>query len=440
MSTQFVSRFVLPFVLCLVGACGAGSYGPKAVCKPELNAQNLPTTKSLDCGDDACIKVDYNKSASETAMICAPIDALCATIAPTCAMAGKVCKLINGVPTCDFETPVDPCAGYTMCASGTVCKANTNGQPYCDRVSGFPEGASCKVDAECASMKCVSMKCVATCKVDAECATTEWCDSKTNTCQPDLQDGQTVCDRNAQCINGNCDVASGKCLPPVSGTCATDSQCSDALSVAVADRLPILKIRLAGVGLAVAPLGRGALGVDLARCHALHAHALHAGALGVDLAGRAFRETRNAVAVRLAVGVGLAHRARGTHGVPGAGIDRGLEIAGRHAVDQLADLAGHGAGGGDRGAQGIDGSADHGGLAGRLVVVHLDTGVIAAIKRLGRRQVLGVELGLTDGLGAIASGATSANEAQDERQNKTGNKLSTHGLPPRYGLFVSEEF
>jgi len=50
------------------------------------------------------------------------------------------------------------------------------------------------------------------CSDDSNCSSSKWCDiGVTDTCLPDKADGQP-CNRNAQCINGNC--SGGTCQPP----------------------------------------------------------------------------------------------------------------------------------------------------------------------------------------------------------------------------------
>lgn len=223
-------RTVFKMVLTgLLVMSGCDAVGPKANCKQEPNAQGQPTTKSLDCGQqDVCITVMYDAEANDMATICAPLEALCA---PVMCDSGKVCQVVSGIPTCNWiSPPKSPCETWGMtCPSGFHCAVNAGtSQPFCDTTDGFPNGKDCTMDAQCQSAKCVGNKCVAVCENDAGCATTEWCDmAGTKTCKADLADGQTVCGRNAQCVNGNCDTVNGKCLPPVSGTCSTDAQCPD---------------------------------------------------------------------------------------------------------------------------------------------------------------------------------------------------------------------
>lgn len=216
---------------CLLAVVGCDKVGPKANCKQELSAQGQPTVQSKDCITDleVCVSVTYDVQTKETATICAPLNELCSPV--QCA-TGKECHVVNGIPTCDWiSPPKSPCETWGMtCSTGFQCALNSaTNEPFCDSTSGFPNGAACTADAQCQSAKCVGNKCVAACTTDANCATTEWCDTAgTKTCKADLADGQTVCNRPAQCVSGNCDVNTGKCLPMVSGACSTDSQCTDA--------------------------------------------------------------------------------------------------------------------------------------------------------------------------------------------------------------------
>jgi hypothetical protein len=186
-----------------------------------------PTKQSTDCmPNEICVNAVYD--VGDTAMICAPPEALCAPIEADCAAKGKVCAVIMGSPTCTFATPTPgPCESFT-CPANTTCQVNAMNQPFCDSNNGFPNGAACSADTQCQSTKCANSKCVAVCAADSDCATTEWCDiDGSKTCKPDLTDGQTVCKRNAMCAHSNCEITSGTCKPAMSSTCSTDSGCPD---------------------------------------------------------------------------------------------------------------------------------------------------------------------------------------------------------------------
>jgi hypothetical protein len=70
-------------------------------------------------------------------------------------------------------------------------------------------GSVCAIAGDCISGYCEALACAA-CDDDNQCAPTEFCDLSAGVCEDKLPKGAS-CDRDEQCINGDCNNGSNKC-------------------------------------------------------------------------------------------------------------------------------------------------------------------------------------------------------------------------------------
>jgi len=209
----------------LMPACGV----EVAQCRLSDEASEQVLSKSKDCAmGQVCVKSRLSTEEGEPAnLLCAPESNLCMPLIETCAKQGKICSVINGTPTCTFNTPVDMCAALS-CTAGFHCEIGPQG-PFCNQNAGVPNGGACTGDAQCSSQKCgngTPRVCVKSCRNDGECNTNEWCNATASgvlgECLGDLPNDNS-CDRAGQCLSGNC--ASLICKPQPTTTCANDAGC-----------------------------------------------------------------------------------------------------------------------------------------------------------------------------------------------------------------------
>jgi hypothetical protein len=132
------------------------------------------------------------------------------------------CGLLNGDGTCTVAN------GPTICRSG-VCDGNdmkcglANGDGPCTPgTTDVCRSGMCSVNDHCEPL--------GGCNVDADCSAGNWCDESTNTCTPQLANGQPVPTDPGHTapqpiLNGTCNPAAGA-LTCVSGVCdSNDNAC-----------------------------------------------------------------------------------------------------------------------------------------------------------------------------------------------------------------------
>jgi hypothetical protein len=223
-----------------VAAYPAEAYGA-------LAAFTVPASGTFVLGTNTLAFVTLNSGGGPTGLQVATIsgsvsgctvDSEC-TAAQFCDTQTFVCisKLSNGsgIPTITGHTPpltgvCSAAVGTAVCLSG-VCDTKDNECGYANGDGPCTPGAGGNGGTVCRSTACsVTDVCMPLggCDVDADCTGGDWCDESTNTCTPQLANGQAIptdAPHTNPTLDGMCTAGAGA-LVCVSGVCdTTDNEC-----------------------------------------------------------------------------------------------------------------------------------------------------------------------------------------------------------------------
>ncbi len=154
-----------------------------------------------------------------------------------CCNSGDCCAIAADCPTFGISAPI--CEDTATCQGSrgqAVCSNNE-----CGAQNGVPDDTACDatvVASECGFYQPIHCSgainqappsCPTTCGSNADCDTNAFCDPISDTCKPDLDNGQTCPQGNPSCESGHCQ--NGFCCNG-GDCCASETDCPGAYSTA----------------------------------------------------------------------------------------------------------------------------------------------------------------------------------------------------------------
>ena len=187
------------------GKCIDAAHCDASHCLPDL-ADGQVCDEASDCASGHCQ------------------NGFCCPFGDCCRMASDCPTFGTRAPVCDNPTACQGTRGEAVCNSNYVC--GTDGVEQDDSACGpivVADDCGLYREVHCTGGRNQSdPPCPTTCHGHADCDDVAWCDPVSDTCAPDLDDGESCGDDDERCRSGHCQngfcCASGDC-------CATAQDC-----------------------------------------------------------------------------------------------------------------------------------------------------------------------------------------------------------------------